>query len=174
MNKENIIKIKEGRFCPPPLVIPAIAIMVGMLYIIFSPTIELTTFGIVISPLLLIGSGLVATTTTGIQINTKENIYRKYYSIFFFFYLGKWKPNVYKQIAIRSHKVSKAVAGSTVNRVTSNQLVHDIVLINNKKKIMIKRFHDLNKASKEIESLSVLLNAEIIKLVKKKPVYLKR
>ncbi len=164
MNKENIIKIKEGKLFPFFLVATAYAFMLVLLLMcleVFELEYDVVKIinscgsrcklGILLTLLIF---GFFTFAQSGITFNTIEKKYKNYFLFYFFLRFGKWKS--YEDYPF------VAVIKSTQATLVGKNNYYSIVLLNKShlKKISIKKYPTREEANNKLKVWAENLNVE--------------
>jgi hypothetical protein len=146
IHKKDVLKIKMGKHFPPQLRLLCYAIaVIGILMILDGSFI----FGSIV----LVSSIFIIRAPSGIQVDVHNKSYRNY--PFIFSRKAGWQSlKIYTDISILSKTISQTMhsARTMGNSISTKDTFHDICLLNkaHRKKLILKRFKNLDDAKKEL------------------------
>jgi len=153
----SYLNYSQSKTFPPATVYGGYLILLyGCYLVLFRPIVGL----------LIISIGVfVSFSKNGIRIDAQERRYQSYTRIFGF-YAGTWKSlNEFNDLTILKKTIStRAHSWSMKTTETSRDEYYEINLLsaNHRRKQMVQRFSDKEKAWEEINSLSQALNMEVV------------
>lgn len=156
LSGKAIIKNKFGKSFPQGLVfVGYIFLGIGVLMCLTSP---------VLGAIIILISAFVCFTFSGMEINTHYKTYKDYTALFGLIKQGKWNSyaNYPYVTLLRKNMVTTTHSPGNVASTTSKELVYDITLLDktHRKKLVIKRMKDNDKALAEAHVLAQQLGVE--------------
>lgn len=150
------IENKFGKSFPQGLVFAA--------YVFLGLGVLMCLASLVLGVVIILLSAFVCFTFSGMEIDTKNKAYKDYTAFFGFIKQGKWNSyaNYPYVTLLRKNMVTTIHSRGNVASTISKELVYDITLLDktHRKKLVIKRMKDNDKALAEAHVLAQQLGVE--------------